>query len=641
MAPDARPVAFRSPALDLGLFWLAIAAALALWAAAAQPATSVRWPEGDVVTLAPSPPPETVLSVWVWWDARDRKEGWIVLEPGARWPSADEPYWRRRVHRGWTLVTWSPMAWLPRDKALTLRLAEGRPDAWYVAEPAAAAHYGLRELSSLRGLLVALSIAAAGTAFVVADGRRRFLNLGWWHLALLAITALGLMLRLHSLGTQSLWFDEVLTAIGAQNLDWVLYTPHVFGHPPAQYLVGWLAQTPGNSEVTLRLPFLVAGVATVAAVGVLGARLLGRPTGLLVALTLACSPLHVELSQTARPYAPFLLLAVVAVLVLQDAVSRGGRCWWLLFTAISTVAIYTHYLGGLVLLLTAVAAMLALSARGWRGSGAAAISFAGVAVLLAPWAPVLARLAGGHADKPPMSVLDHHLVGVLAHEFLGPGVATWIGVALVVRGLVAVARDFRVAGLLLAWVAVPIVPLWVGQPHHFVAARHLVLLLVPLSLLLAHGMVTSARDVATVVRQRGRGPRWAVRVAGGATLLALVAAWTLPVGAGLSHYYGSRLGYDWREVAGVLETVVPSEGRVLATVGAGYPLRHYWRRDVEVIDATSDARLATCGGCWFVSHLGWDRPPDLDTWLAAHATAVAEVPSSWSLPGVRVWRLLR
>jgi hypothetical protein len=122
----------------------------------------------------------------------------------------------------------------------------------------------------------------------------------------------------------------------------------------------------------------------------------------------------------------------------------------------------------------------------------------------------------------------------------------------------------------------------------------------------------------------------------------LLAAWALPVAAGLRGYYGTRQGFDWRTVAAVLDTVVPARDPVVATVGAAYPLRHYWRPDVRVLAAGDlAARLAgpAPGPVWVVVHLGWDRPDGLDAWLEARAVPVAEVPPSWSQPGVRVWRL--
>ena len=80
------------------------------------------------------------------------------------------------------------------------------------------------------------------------------------------------------------------------------------------------------------------------------------------------------------------------------------------------------------------------------------------------------------------------------------------------------------------------------------------------------------------------GPRQAVpRLGAAATAGLLVVAWGTPSAEGLRGYYQGRAGADWRTVASVLDRVVGGEDRVVATVGAVYPLRHYWKHQVEDI----------------------------------------------------------
>src|SRR5262249_22530340 len=153
---------------------------------------------------------------------------------------------------------------------------------------------------------------------------------------------------------QSLWFDEVLTVVGAQSFAWVLYSAHIFGHPPLQYLVGWLVGGAHATEGWLRTPFVAAGVAGVVATGYLGRRLLGTSTGLLAAALLAISPLHVELSQLARPYAFLVLAVTLSWLTLFRALQRGSAADWVCFSAVAALAMYTHYAAGLLILAEAL-----------------------------------------------------------------------------------------------------------------------------------------------------------------------------------------------------------------------------------------------------------------------------------------------
>ncbi len=633
------------PAAALAVAWIVVAGLLAVWGLWGSPGVPTRLPDAQgVITLPRARPPAPLLSVWLRWDAPPGRDGWVVLEPGARWPSALEPFWRRRVHPGWNLVTWSHLAWLPADEPLRLRLLEGRPAGWAVARVWGAHRYGAAHLVVFRGFLVALALALAVAALALGARLRAPARPGWWGAALGATAAVGLALRLRTLTAQSLWFDEVLTAIGSQSLDWVLYTPQIFGHPPLQYLAGWLVG-PAGGDGWFRAPFVVAGTATVVALGALGRSLFGPATGLVAALVLALSPFHVELSQTARPYAPFLLLATVSFHALVRALAQGRARWWVLFSATTALALYTHYLATTLLVAEAAAALLLLGAHRWRGWLPAAVSFAAVGLLLAPWAPVLTRLAAAHigAGELPGLAYQRLVVEVFVPQFLGPSPATAVGLALVARGLWALRARLRLAAAMAAWLLAPLVLVWTAQPAHFVAGRHLALILPPLLLLLARGVTAAGADVvAAVVSVRPWRP-WLARAAGAAVALGLLAAWSLPVGAGLRHYYGSRLGYDWRTVADLLDQTVPREQRVLATVGAGYPLRHYWRVDVEVLEPdTARQQLETRRPgetVWVVTHEGWDRPAALAGWLEAHAVGVAEVPASWSLPGVRLWRV--
>jgi hypothetical protein len=93
-------------------------------------------------------------------------------------------------------------------------------------------------------------------------------------------------------------------------------------------------------------------------------------------------------------------------------------------------------------------------------------------------------------------------------------------------------------------------------------------------------------------------------------------------------------------VASVLDRLIPEDDHVVATVGAVYPLRHYWSLRVEESTSAGFPGTPTSDGrqCWIVTHEGRDRPPDLTAWFGAHAVKVGEVPASWGLPGLEIYR---
>ena len=189
----------------------------------------------------------------------------------------------------------------------------------------------------------------------------------------------------------------------------------------------------------------------------------------------------------------------------------------------------------------------------------------------------------------------------------------------------------------------PFIALWLAQPRHFVAGRHVAFVMPALMLLVGHGL-TAVVGVALRRFPRGvRVPRRLVvaraAVAGAVGLL----LWDASIPEALGWYYQRRHGADWRTVAGVLDQLVTAGDQVRATLGAEYPLRYYWRPEVEGFDLASapgsSPVRADGARVWIVTLSGWDDSPRLAQWLAAHAIAVGEVPPSWSLPTVYIHRV--
>jgi dolichol-phosphate mannosyltransferase len=646
LAVVTAPPPRRRPALRLAACWAAVAILLAGWGALAgrQPTRDVAAGTTELQLFAPRPH-GAILALWLRWDAPPGLSAWAIAEGADAWSAADEMTWRRRIHPGWNYLVWPEVWTLPADGPVRLRLADGAGAAWQVAAPRVDLRYGLHHLTPLRGLLLAAAlalVAAAARANLPGRERPRPAPGRWW-LAVAGVAAAALWLRAHTLTLQSLWFDEVLTAIGAQDLAWILHTPQIFGHPPLQYVAAWLVGGNAAAEGWLRLPSLVAGVATVGALAALGRRLHGPAAGLLAAAALAVAPLHVELSQLARPYAFFLLFTVLSLGALLVAVERHRTRDWLWLTALLALNLYTHYLALQVLVLLALTALALLARRRWRGGLAALLSFAGAVLLLLPWLPVLRRLGAAQVGRGelPAGLLYELVTQVFVTQFLGEGIGTGLGLALMACAFWSWRRRPNLALVALLWLALPLALLWLAQPAHFIAGRHLAFTLPLVMLLLGQGVATVAAGAARAVG--GLGPPRRVLPPLGAAVAAgiLVVAWGTPAAEGLRGYYQGRAGADWRTVASVLDRVIGDGDRVLATVGAVYPLRYYWQPRVEELGPGGFPERPAPGAAraWIVTHEGRDAPADLGPWLAAHAIKVGEVPASWSLPHLKIYRL--
>jgi len=170
-------------------------------------------------------------------------------------------------------------------------------------------------------------------------------------LLLATIVALATVLRLLYLGSKSPWLDEISSVTFAR-LNWPAFWQLMREREANMllyYLVlrGWMHV--GNSEFVLRLPSVVAGVATVPAIYVLGREFFGRRTGLFCAALLAVNAAHTRASQWMRSYSVLVLLIVVSMLLFARGVERPTRRTWGLYVVVTALALYFHFMAGLLI----------------------------------------------------------------------------------------------------------------------------------------------------------------------------------------------------------------------------------------------------------------------------------------------------
>lgn len=232
----------------------------------------------------------------------------------------------------------------------------------------------------------------------------------------------GGLLRLYRLPSESLWVDEA-TAIAAATLpvpELLVALPRA--DSPLYYLLlgGWFDLV-GVSEATARLPSAAFGVATIAMLYVVSARLFDERTALLSAILLAISPFHVWYSQEARMFSLFGLLALLSFYwFLRFEAERSSRnaVGYVVTTALLC---YTHAFGLFVVLAQAlylgtyavVEDRSRAELRPWATVGGA------VFALLSPWLAVRASealAAGGGSGAAQETALP--TFGALRATFL-------------------------------------------------------------------------------------------------------------------------------------------------------------------------------------------------------------------------------
>ena len=130
---------------------------------------------------------------------------------------------------------------------------------------------------------------------------------------LAGVVLLALALRLYGLSDESLWLDELATVrTYSLPLKPLIVQSAEVGQPPFDNLIGAALDRAGlaDSDWWVRFPSALFGTGCVFAVGLWMAEVAGAVVGITSALVLAVCPIHVYLSQEARPYMSFFFFAL-------------------------------------------------------------------------------------------------------------------------------------------------------------------------------------------------------------------------------------------------------------------------------------------------------------------------------------------
>src|SRR5688500_16052452 len=205
---------------------------------------------------------------------------------------------------------------------------------------------------------------------------------------LFALVLLGAALRFYRYDALSLWLDEGITVyVTRMPWDTVLGFHGAYEtHPPLYFILVKLATLVVPEVNAGRLVSIVAGTLTIPVLYALVARMTTRWAGVVAALVLTISPLHIWFSQEARMYSLTLLLITTSYLALAGFNRAPRWSWAALYGASVLVAMYVNY-GSLYALLPQVL-LLALYLK-THGRAALKLWVAGLvaAIVYLPWDP--------------------------------------------------------------------------------------------------------------------------------------------------------------------------------------------------------------------------------------------------------------
>ena len=201
-----------------------------------------------------------------------------------------------------------------------------------------------------------------------------------------ALTVVALALRLRGI-EEGLWRDEPVTFAETQgrSLRSVLDVVANGGeyNPPLPFVLAWLTSKAGDPTVSIRIPSVLLGTATVPIVFLLGLRTLGRAAALVAAGLIALSPFAIYYGIEARGYGALMCFSALSALVLVLAVETNRARWWIAYGLAVAAVLYTHYTGVFVIGVQGAWALLLHRGR-WRGL---VLAYLGAALLYLPWLP--------------------------------------------------------------------------------------------------------------------------------------------------------------------------------------------------------------------------------------------------------------
>ncbi len=322
---------------------------------------------------------------------------------------------------------------------------------------------------------------------------------------------LAALIRLPTLGLQSLWFDEAFTPVHVLHPSIVATlktVSHTENTPPLWYVLVWAwTKVFGTGAIALRLPSALAGIALVAVVWGIARELSSRRVAIAAAALTAVNPLFVWYSQEARAYELYTLTAALAVLCFVRAEKVPSARRMAAFALAGCLALLTHYFAVFLLAPMSLWLLRRRERRRLALPAVGAIALVGIALI-----PLVLSQGGNGTQwigKEALSgrvqaIAQFYLTGYSGAP-LGRGIELAVALPLLAglayglrRGLARGERQTALAMLALSACAVltPIALALAGADY--LAARNVIGAMVPVTVLLAALIVPASAGRAGV-----------------------------------------------------------------------------------------------------------------------------------------------
>ena len=241
--------------------------------------------------------------------------------------------------------------------------------------------------------VVATSALAKPSAWLtkLADHPRR---------ASLVLALLALLLRLPTLASRPIWYDEAFSILFSSKGLAAMVEGSLGAevHPLLYYslLSAWM-QLWGDGPLAVRSLSLLMGLLTVLLGYSLALRLMSPRQALAGGVLIASLPFQVHYAQEARMYSLLACLLIGSTLAFVLGIQRGGWIAWVAFGVLAGASMYAHYLAVFYLAPLALSAAFIRPRRIWLSVAGGTLL---AAALFLPWAGMFLRqwnrLGGGY-----------------------------------------------------------------------------------------------------------------------------------------------------------------------------------------------------------------------------------------------------
>lgn len=170
----------------------------------------------------------------------------------------------------------------------------------------------------------------------------------------LCIIFMGILLRVYTLSSQSIWYDEFLCVEHLDENTWSGYCeefrvldPYL---PPLYHgILYWWTRLVGTNIMVMRVPSLFFGLLSLYLMWILGKSLMGSHYSLYSLALFAFSPQQIYHAQGIRCYSLVVLLGLMSAFTFLRMLRDNRWLWWLANAVFNVLLLWTHWVSILLI----------------------------------------------------------------------------------------------------------------------------------------------------------------------------------------------------------------------------------------------------------------------------------------------------